>query len=224
MKNENLEICQKCGGYCCKKSGCDYVPEDFSEISLNYLLSKLDEGYISIVSAVDFRYLPNGKIVNIPFLYLRARNRNRPIVDLLSMKTTCASLTENGCNFTYEERPTGGKNLTPVDQGICYPKENPIDLIIRWERYQDVLSKAVEKITGKSVDEQIRLDVEQLFLDLLSENTEGVTKRELLDIRSMIPELSTVYPEELFKAKKQYYKGLVTRKLKQSFVAFFRAR
>lgn len=224
MKNENIEICQKCGGYCCKKSGCDYVPEDFSEISLNYLLSKLEEGYISIVSAQDFKRLPSGQIVNTPFLYLRARNKNRPIVDLLSMKTTCASLTENGCNFTYEERPTGGKNLTPVDNGICYPKENPIELVKRWAKYQEVLSKAVERITGKSVEEQLRFDVEQLFFDLLSENTEGVTKRELLDIRSMIPELSSVYKEELFKAKKQYYKDFITRKLKQSFIAFFSSK
>ena len=218
MKNENIEICQKCGGYCCKKSGCDYVPEDFSEISLNYLLSKLEEGYISIVSAQDFKRLPSGQIVNTPFLYLRARNKNRPIVDLLSMKTTCASLTENGCKFTYEERPTGGKNLTPVDNGNCYPKEHPIELVKRWEKYQKILSRAVKRITGKSVEEQLRLDVEQLFLDVFLQNTEGVTRRELLDIHSMIPILSSAYPKEFSNAKKRYneipQKSSLTRKLK----------
>ena len=201
MKNENIEICRKCGGNCCQKSGCDYVPEDFPEISLNYLLSKLEEGYISIVSAQDFKTLPNGQIVNTPFLYLRARNKNRPIVDLLSLKTMCASLTENGCIFTYEKRPTGGKNLTPDENGNCYPKENPVELIKRWERYQKILARTVKRITGKNVDEQLRLDVEQLFLDLLSQNIEGVTKRELLDISSIIPLLISSYPKEFLRAK-----------------------
>ena len=121
MKNENLEICKQCQGYCCKKSGCDYIPDDFPELSLNFLLAKLYEGYISIVSAQDFKSLPNGQIVNTPFLYLRARNVNRPIVDLLSMKTPCASLTKMGCAFTYEQRPYGGKNLVPVEATVITP-------------------------------------------------------------------------------------------------------
>ena len=167
---------------------------------------------------MDFRQLPNGKMVNTPFLYLRARNKNRPIVDLLSMKTTCASLTEHGCKFTYEERPTGGKNLTPVDHGICYPKEDPRKLIKRWSSYQKILSRVVKRITGKSVDEQLQLDVEQLFFDLFCHNVEGVTKREFEDILSMVPILSKVYPIEFSTAQERYNKlpnnTVLTRKLK----------
>lgn len=66
-KNEDLSICKECGGYCCKKSGCDYWVDDLK-----------DKSY-------------------------------KGILDLLSMKTTCSNLTETGCSFSYEERPSGGK-------------------------------------------------------------------------------------------------------------------
>lgn len=214
MKNENLEICKQCQGYCCKKSGCDYIPDDFPELSLSFLLAKLYEGYISIVSAQDFKSLPNGQIVNTPFLYLRARNVNRPIVDLLSMKTQCASLTKMGCAFTYEQRPYGGKNLVPVRDGICYPKEDPVELIKKWTDYQKVLSRAVKRITGKSVDEQLRQDVEQLFLDILLENFHGVSKRELEEIDDLLPVLIRAYPIEFENAQTKYNQSFLTRKLK----------
>jgi len=40
---ENLELCKKCGGRCCKKSGCDYIPDDFQELTFNYLFNVLSE-------------------------------------------------------------------------------------------------------------------------------------------------------------------------------------
>ena len=33
MEYENKEICKKCGGFCCKKSGCDYFVSDFGFIT-----------------------------------------------------------------------------------------------------------------------------------------------------------------------------------------------
>ena len=66
----------------------------------------------------------------------------------------------------------------------------------------------MKRITGKSVEEQLRLDVEQLFLDVLLQNTEGVTRRELLDIHSMIPILSSAYPKEFSNAKKDIMRYL----------------
>ena len=36
-KYENIELCKKCGGYCCKKSGCDYFVSDFENMKLEYL-------------------------------------------------------------------------------------------------------------------------------------------------------------------------------------------
>lgn len=32
IEYENKELCAKCGGICCKKSGCDYFVSDFQSM------------------------------------------------------------------------------------------------------------------------------------------------------------------------------------------------
>ena len=87
-------------GLFCKKSVCDYYVSDFKKIDKNTILETLASEKISIVSAIAFERLNDDKIVATPFLYLRARNQDRDIVDLYSVKTTCMSLTETGCTYT----------------------------------------------------------------------------------------------------------------------------
>lgn len=211
---ENLEICKKCGGKCCKKSGCDYLPSDFTDLSFKGLMDKLAEGNISVVSAIKFeKLLHNGRIYVNPFLYLRARNKNREIIDLLSMKTTCSLLTEEGCKYSYEERPSMGKNLIPVDGVRCYPLKSPNILISEWDSYQKVLSKIVKKMTGLSVEEKLKQDVQNLFCDILSENFEGIDIREIRDIQSMLSYLIEVYPNEFDNAFNNVKSKVYTKKV-----------
>lgn len=194
---ENIDICKKCGGRCCKKSGCDYLPSDFSDLSTNGLFQKLNDGNISVVATFYFEKLPNGKIYANPFLYLRARNLNREIIDLFSMKTTCSQLTLNGCKYVYETRPSMGKNLVPVDGNNCYPDKNPIEMISEWNSYQKVLSKLVKRFTGLTVEEKLSQDVLKLFIDVAANNFEGIDELEKLDIKSILPTLMQAYPLEL---------------------------
>lgn len=219
IEYENKEECAKCGGYCCKKCGCDYSAKDFESLKIDFLQSKLEEGYISIVSYQDFKRTKEGKLINQPFLYLRARNINRPIVDLLSMKTTCKALQENGCLFDALNRPSGGLNLIPgkgnkivgselqIGDILCYPEISPFEIVHTWKNYQNILFKLVKKITGKSVYEQIKIDVENLFCDIMCGNVDGVMKQELYDIKSMLPLLKEAYPLEYEKAYKCYNKN-----------------
>ncbi len=44
VKYENKEICKECGGKCCKKCGCDYLPKDFEDLSTNGLLERITGG------------------------------------------------------------------------------------------------------------------------------------------------------------------------------------
>lgn len=201
---ENKEICRECGGKCCKKSGCDYSPRDFKALGINDLYNKLEEGNISIVATVIFKKMKD-KLLATPFLYLRARNRNREIVDLLSMKTTCSMLRDDGCSYSYEERPSGGVNLVPMPKGIpCEGKQDLRDLVGEWESYQRPLSRLVKRFTGKSVDEKFREDAEQLFFDVLTENYEGVAKEEITDINDMMLPLAEAFPNEYSNAFKRY--------------------
>lgn len=108
---EDKNLCKACGGRCCKKSGCDYSTSDFESIKREVILGALETGEVSVVATFDFKRRSNGRLVSIPFLYLRARNKERDVIDLLSIKTGCSMLTDEGCIYNFQNRPTGGVNL-----------------------------------------------------------------------------------------------------------------
>lgn len=198
-KYENKEICSKCGGRCCKKCGCDYFVSDFESMKIDYLESVLDTGRVSVIAALDFKRV-NEKLLLTPLLYLRARNINRDEIDLLSMKTTCASLENDGCHFNIDERPSGGSSLIPSDDGLCKPSVDFLTEIKKWEPYQKVLSRLVKRRTGLSVDEKLREDAKKLFYDVITENFNHVAEIEIEEIKELIPMLAQVYPKELIEA------------------------
>ena len=200
MEYENKEICATCGGICCKKSGCDYFTTDFGVINKNSILEVLETGNVSIVSAFIFNTLGNGKKTLIPFLYLRARNKNRDIIDLFSMKTECSMLTENGCSYDLEHRPGGGVNLIP-SKGACVHLRNPKDEMLKWGQYQGLLSKLVKRYTGKTVNTVIKENVEEVLYQILTEQFDGVQKTEIEDIKSCILDLVKYFPEQYINAK-----------------------
>ena len=201
-KYEDKDICSRCGGYCCKKSGCDYATSNFHNLGINSLHEKLAEGNISIVSFLTFKRLPLGKLVATPFLYLRARNTDRDVVDLLSFFKQCSMLKEDGCSYTLEERPKGGVNLIPKDPKPCVPEVNPFEIVDGWNQYQNTLSRLVKRITGMSVDAKLREDVTKMFEDILEENFEGVSEVELEDVKGMLPSLLECFPKEYKNALK----------------------
>lgn len=198
---ENKEICSKCGGRCCKKSGCVYSPKDFKDTSFKALLAKLEEGNISITSTIKFQKLKNGILFPVIYLYLRARNIDRPVVDLLSLKSGCSKLSSTGCEYNFDSRPYYGKTLIPGE--VC---KNPelINAIPEWQSYQKVLSKLVKCLTGFTVEEKIKDDVENLIYNLSSNNTEGVNKEEIEEIKTMIPLLSKCYPESVINGYERF--------------------
>ena len=203
-KIENYDICRQCGGRCCKKCGCDYSTLDFDDLSYKAICEILSEGKISIVSAVTFDKLSNGKTLANLFLYLRARNVGRDVVDLISMKTRCSQLTDSGCSYSYEDRPTGGKSLVPVQGGKCYPAEDLHELVKSWIPYQNVLRKVVKRYTGKSVENKAREDVENLFYRVFCDDFDGVMPEELADLRTFVPLLKIAYPDEVKNAYGRY--------------------
>lgn len=193
--NENTEVCKNCGGRCCKKSGCDYWPSDLPDKTYKGILKFLENDKVSIVAMMNFKRI-NGKLCNFPFLYLRERNTGRDVVDLLSMKTPCSNLTEHGCSYTYEERPSGGKNLTPSKDGLCYPKEDNLKKVLEWSPYQKQLEKIVKRYTGLSIDNKIKEDVVTLLTDINEENFKNVSELEIIDVKRMLPMLIECYKEQ----------------------------
>ncbi len=201
IEYENKELCKICGGACCKKCGCDYWPQDFPNLTTNELLNVLEQGEVSVVSVLQIHFNKNRIPIGItPTLLLRARNINRPVIDLLSLKTTCAALRENGCKYESDKRPTGGRLLKPqekrINQVCMGTPENMQKTLEEWLRYQKVLERVVKRFSGKNVMECLRENIRQLFIDWKQKNFEGVSSQELEEIKSLLPYLKELYPQE----------------------------
>ena len=141
-KNVNPEICKECGGQCCKRCGCNFSPDDFQEISFEYLRQQMEKGYISI-DYVDGETFYRSWGVYI----LRVRNQERPIVDTEYVRRTpCVLWTEKGCKLDYEHRPSSGRLMIPskkiekiTGERICPTSYSTKQCCDEWRPYQDVL-------------------------------------------------------------------------------------
>ena len=212
---ENKEYCTACVGYCCKKCGCDYYPEDFKDLSFNGLTKILSEGNISIVAALDFQRMPKGNLVYTPLLYLRARNIDRDIVDLVSIKKTCSMLREDGCSYDFKNRPSAGANLIPATSRFeCHPKIAPTEYLRSWESYQKVLTRFVKRYCGMSLEYKLKEDIENLFYECLSGVLDTVPIEEKYDVEyNFLPNLLETSPLEYEKAYKRYKEKGLSKKL-----------
>lgn len=210
-KVENKEICRTCG-FCCKKCGCDYFVQDIIPFNLKNVEEMLQTTKVSIIATLDFSRVNNIRTVN-PILSLRARNINRGEIDLLSFKTTCASLTENGCTYDLETRPSGGGALIPQKDRMCRSSADKIEELEKYLPYQNLLARIVKRHTGKSVYAKLSEDVEELFYKLFTEDFEGVMPEEEEEIKSMVPMLAECFPNELLKAEERYNHTYPTRVL-----------
>lgn len=201
---ENKELCANCG-MCCIKCGCDYFPPDFEKIDIETVERILDDGRTSIIAYLIFKEI-KGKLIIDPMLYLRARNIYRPEIDLLSLKTSCASLEDDGCHFSIEERPSGGALLIPRPNLECYYEIDRDAEMQKWQKYQKVLQRVVKRRTGKSLHEKLKEDAENLFLAILNKEYDGVSNRELKDIKEILRDLANVYPNEFENAIERHEK------------------
>lgn len=218
QKAENRAICAECGGYCCKKCGCDYFVSDFPKVSKDIIEEELSSGRASIVAALEFTRTNNGKIIANPWLYLRARNKNRGEIDLLSFKTSCAALKEDGCSYTLDKRPSGGASFIPrMDEEGCFTCYRAVDYLEelkRWIPYQNILHKIVRNHTGMNTFDKLRQDVEELFYSIYTKNYKDVIQDELMEVRDMVPTLIECYPNEYKKARDRYNSNKVLIKKK----------
>lgn len=196
---ENKNLCSTCGGVgglCCRAGGCVWFPSDFREITLNSIDSLLQNGKASIVGTPNTTLKGTTPIFNGVTLSLRARNINRGPIDLISIPTCCASLTETGCEFDFEHRPSGGKHLIPMPNLDCYEDFNIKDIENEWYVYNKILSKLVRRYTGRSVNDEYRREVIEFLYSWGTIALREVSKQRVDDCQTISNLFVLMFPEE----------------------------
>lgn len=170
----DYDICTKCGGRCCKKSGCTYLPEDFDRLTYNYLLELLKEEPVSIISQIYIDADKNNKFFWYPVLMMSVKNNDRGTVDLFSYKSGCSIWNSlNGCPLTEDKRPSLALSYKPDINGNCTQVIKEKVIIKKWLKYQDVLEKLVMSICNKSAKEIIKEDIEKVRDELTKKIISG---------------------------------------------------
>lgn len=184
-ENKNYEelgkdctFCEECGGSCCKNLGCHFAPEDFEDLSFEYLKDKIERtGCISIdwwendprdgvndLSEVLFLRMRNYESdkPDDPFTKLFSvltnsnssndenNNKPAPIVDA-SWGGRCVLHTDKGCSIPYEVRPKGARWLIAKHSKseYCDDAYSKQQCAIDWIPYQDILLKLKEYFNDK---------------------------------------------------------------------------
>lgn len=139
----DCETCSKCGGECCKNAPCHYSPNDFGKITYRRLKKYIDRGNISIV----YVRTHEDEFENRSEIYiLRVRGENRPISDFVGRENiTCSMLTDKGCEFSYDERPLGGKMMIARKNMQCFSVYDSEMCFKDWLPYQRILKKLFKK-------------------------------------------------------------------------------
>ena len=151
-QNVNESICKECLGFCCKTCGCYFSPDDFEKITYKYLKKEIKKGYISIIYANK-----QGKAETGTFL-LRVRNYGAPVVDMHDYGLIgCMLVTKEGCPFSYEQRPTGGKLLIPQEPNDEFEVPNCInryttkECAYEWLPYKKILYRLYRHFKWRNV-------------------------------------------------------------------------
>ncbi len=155
---ENVEVCAKCRGRCCRRAPCHYSPNDLDDLSYdgikNFIMEK---GYVSIIKIRQFDYYD--EFIDQPFYYiLRIRKIGAPVSVRMEKRgygSPCMLLTPDGCKLPYEERPRGARMLVPDKNGRCKQKYDLEECIHSWRPYQKTLRKLYRHFRVKKIVQSI---------------------------------------------------------------------
>ena len=134
---EQPQICNNCigHGFCCQRSACNCHPTDF-DCDVQKMEKALETGKYAIdfVRSTADSFIRKGcnYILDVEHilqteeesLYIRPRNRDRPIVDLIHPEEDghegpCVLWSyEKGCELSYDERPMFGRHMIASENPV----------------------------------------------------------------------------------------------------------
>lgn len=173
-KNENLEVCKKCGGNCCKNMPGAYSPEDLfkgeeiTKESIKRLIMESDNLSIDRWEADEEYgeelYYIRPKLVSrkpgmsdwfdlLTLAIGKCDSEKKVDFAIVTDNHQCYFLGENGCKLSYDQRPKNCRDLIPNPENGCYIKEvkeqnmsEKLYYAKMWEPYSEMIEKVSEEI------------------------------------------------------------------------------
>lgn len=186
-RNENPEVCAKCGGRCCMRMGCHTHPDDiirrFGPITKEVIIQALKCGDFSadcwdgdVREDNDIPYDEND--YHSACWFIRARHIGAKAVDK-TYGGICANLTKHGCKFSWKDRPAGGRALIPNTDRIGGCSETSFDKVpgvLAWLPYSDMIE---EVIYSQEFDNEWTTGMEMMDL-MMKLKDEGKTIMDII--------------------------------------------
>ncbi len=170
----DYEMCKKCGGVCCKQNGCVYLPKDFKSLEASEIIKELDKGKISISGQPVNFFMNNWTYIP----YLRARNKDAEIVDLITNGGPCINLTDSGCSLSENERPSCGLLVKPVKIGGPCEKIKK-DVGIEWLEYSNVLESLIKLYTNKDMIDVVVSQISEKIVSIKKKINNNIPLSEI---------------------------------------------
>lgn len=133
--NINRGACESCGGFCCKTAPCALMPCDITDMSVDGIKDMLNTGKYSLRVC---KFYSSDYLVT---MCSRQVNVGRVTDSLLF--NACALLTESGCPFSDEDRPTGALLLIPNMTHRCRYILSDERVFAEWKKYEDILNQVL---------------------------------------------------------------------------------
>lgn len=155
--NEDLSICARCNGQCCRTKPGIEGPERFSAASdpAAALAELLASGRWVLEKHIGIPYQPGvtepdpDRIICYPRPATVAESL-RPGIDPLPETGECVFLEIDGCILAFEQRPRLCRELIP---DVCFECESPWgrrEAAMAWLPHQQIIEQAVKKLVQLS--------------------------------------------------------------------------
>ena len=142
---EDLELCAKCGGRCCKTSPGRFAPSDFQGsqgFEPTGIEALLDKGSASIV--VGFVSALNSPLA--PIFMVKHRGRGKGELEFFCGDVECNVLTPQGCPHSLDERPFECAAIVPSSGNCILPDDLQMEDL--WAPYQSFLRVLIANRAG----------------------------------------------------------------------------
>ena len=142
---EDLELCARCGGRCCKEAPGRFAPEDF-EGSCGFDIEKVRASVKDKRASFVVGFIKALSSPLAPIFMLKHRGKGKGVLEFFSSDTQCSVLTASGCPYSLDERPFECAGIVPSTEKCALPEGMHMEDF--WAPWQDAMRELVSEYAG----------------------------------------------------------------------------